>query len=189
MRRPLLVLIAAVALTGCGNHRAAVPDTATPGPPLGTNAASYPQAGLRFGAPAGWHVEPAQAPPLITTITTGRAAIAVWRYPRTEPLPVTTRALEQAKSALLAAAAARDATFAPQGARVTRVGGRRAIEVRGTETVEGARRVVRSTHVFAFGAEVVVDASALPRDFARVDRQVFGPLVRSLHLGPPKAAK
>jgi hypothetical protein len=188
MRRPLLVLTATVALTGCGNQRAAVPDTATPGPPLGTNAATYPQAGLRFGAPAGWHVEPGQAP-LVTTITTGRAAVAVWRYPRTEPLPVTTRALEQAKSALLAAAAARDATFAPQGARVTRVDGRRAVEVRGTETVEGARRAVRSTHVFAFGAEVVVDASAPPRDFARVDRQVFGPLVRSLHLGAPKAAK
>jgi hypothetical protein len=188
MRRLLLVLTAAVALAGCGNRRAAVPDTATPGPPLGTNAATYPQAGLRFGAPAGWHVEPGQAP-LVTTITTGRAAIAVWRYPRTEPLPVTARALEQAKSALLAAAAARDATFAPQGARVTRVGGRRAIEVRGTETVEGARRAVRSTHVFAFGAEVVVDASAPPRDFARVDRKVFRPLVRSLHLGPPKVAK
>jgi hypothetical protein len=188
MRRPLLVLTAAMALAGCGNHLAAVPDTATPGPPLGTNAATYPQAGLRFGAPAGWHVEPGQAP-LVTTITTGRAAIALWRYPRTESLPVTTRALEQAKAALLAAAAARDATFAAQGARLTRVGGRRAVEVRGTETVEGARRAVRSTHVFAFGAEVVVDASAPPRDFARVDRQVFGPLVRSLRLGPPKAAK
>jgi hypothetical protein len=188
MRRPLLVLIAAVALAGCGNRRAAVPDTATPGSPLGTNAATYPQAGLRFGAPAGWHVEPGRAP-LVTTITTGRAAIAVWRYPRTEPLPATTRALEQAKAALLAAAKARDATFAPQAARATRVDGRGALEVRGTETVEGARRAVRSTHVFAFGAEVVVDASAPPRDFARVDRQVFGPLVRSLRLGPAKAAR
>jgi hypothetical protein len=188
MRRPLLVLTAAVVLTGCGNHRAAVPDTATPGPPLGTNAAIYPQAGLRFGAPAGWHVEPGQAP-LVTTITTGRAAVAVWRYPRTEPLPATRRALEQARSALLAAAAARDPTFAPQASRATRVDGRGAVEVRGTETVEGARRAVRSTHVFAFGAEVVVDASAPPRDFARVDRQVFGPLVHSLRLGPPKAAR
>jgi hypothetical protein len=190
MRRPLtaLTVTAAVALTGCGNRRAAVPDTATAGPPLGTNAAGYPQAGLRFGAPAGWHVEPGHSP-LVTTITTGRAAIAVWRYPRTEPLPATTRALEQAKSALLAAAKARDATFAPQDARATRVDGRGAVEVRGTETVEGARRAVRSTHVFAFGAELVVDASAPPRDFARVDRQVFGPLLRSLRVSRPRASR
>jgi hypothetical protein len=187
MRRSALVFAVAAALAGCGNGRARVPDTATPGPPLGTNAAAYPQAGLRFGAPAGWHVEPGRAP-LVTTITTGRATIAVWRYPRTEPLPATGAQLEQARAALLAAAKARDASFAEHRTTVTRVDGRPAIVVRGTETLAGQPRTVRSTHVYAFGGEVVVDAFAPARDFARVDRQVFGPLVRSLRLSKPRAA-
>jgi hypothetical protein len=45
---------------------------------------------------------------------------------------------------------------------------------------------VRSTHVFAKGAEFVVDAYAAPRDFALIDRTIFQPLVKSLKIDPPK---
>ena len=45
---------------------------------------------------------------------------------------------------------------------------------------------MRSTHVYAKGAEFVVDAYAAPRDFATVDRSVFRPLVRSFKIDPPQ---
>jgi hypothetical protein len=46
---------------------------------------------------------------------------------------------------------------------------------------------VRSTHVYAKQAEVVVDAYVAPRDFVNVDREVFRPLVRSLKIDPPRS--
>jgi hypothetical protein len=56
----------------------------------------------------------------------------------------------------------------------------------GDQRVAGQQRRVRSTHVFAQGAEVVVDQYAAPRDFAAVDAAVFEPTVRSLRIGPPR---
>ena len=53
----------------------------------------------------------------------------------------------------------------------------------GDETIEGRRRRVRSTHVFAGGAELVLDAYAAPEHFAETDAAAFRPVVRSLELG------
>ena len=44
---------------------------------------------------------------------------------------------------------------------------------------------MRSTHVYAFGAEVVIDAFAPPEVFGQVDREAFVPVVRSLRLASP----
>jgi hypothetical protein len=44
---------------------------------------------------------------------------------------------------------------------------------------------VRSTHLFDRGTEIVIDAYAPPGDFARVDRSVFQPLIRSVRLRAP----
>jgi hypothetical protein len=44
---------------------------------------------------------------------------------------------------------------------------------------------VRSTHVYAYGGEVVVDAFAPANVFGRADRDAFRPLVRSLRLRGP----
>jgi hypothetical protein len=44
---------------------------------------------------------------------------------------------------------------------------------------------VRSTHLYAHGGELVVDAYAPPGEYAKVDRAVFGPLLRSLRLTRP----
>ena len=68
---------------------------------------------------------------------------------------------------------------------LTRLGSHPAIQVRGTETISGQPRTVRSTHVYAFGAEVVVDAYAPANVFGRIDRAAFAPLVRSLKLRAP----
>lgn len=187
-RRPALSALAfCVSIflaTGCGNDRTLAPDVMTPGQPLGSNTQRYDAAGLVFEAPAGWSVRPGE-PPLITTIATGRAAISIFRYPRTVPLPTTRAALDSAAEALVVAARTRDPTFVELKRSRLRVDGRPAIVVRGTQTVAGQPRTVRSTHIYAFGGEVVVDAIAPAADFKRVDAEAFRPLVRSLQLRAP----
>jgi hypothetical protein len=187
MRRqlPPICLTAVVVAAGCGNQRSAPVDVTTPGSALGQNVASFDRQGVRFTAPTAWHVQPGTAP-LVATVQSGTASVAIWRYPRTESLPATRSALTQARDLLLAAAHARDATFKETKVAITKVRGRPAIQVRGTETVSGQPRNVRSTHVYALGAEVVVDAFAPADVFAQVDRNAFGPLLRSLRLVKPK---
>ena len=46
---------------------------------------------------------------------------------------------------------------------------------------------MRSLHAYGHGGEVVMDAFAPPREFARVDEQAFGPMARSLRLSAPRA--
>ena len=96
-------------------------------------------------------------------------------------------ALRQATRDLLAATRARDPTFAPASAGATRVDGHPAVEVRGTATIAGQQRRVRSVHVYAYGAELVVDAVVEPDQAARVGREVVAPLLRSLRLHDPGA--
>ena len=52
------------------------------------------------------------------------------------------------------------------------------------ETVAGQRRMVRSTHLFREGSEVVVEALAPPAAFDGLARTVFDPLLRSLVIRP-----
>ena len=61
------------------------------------------------------------------------------------------------------------------------------VEVRGTATIGGQQRRVRSVHVYAFGAELVVDAVVEPAQAGRVGREVVAPLLRSLRLRDPGA--
>lgn len=186
MRRELsLICAASVLAAGCGNQQSAAPDVTTPAQATGRTPAYFDRQGVRFSAPGGWHLR-AGAAPLVATVQSGTASIAVWRYPRAETLPGTRAELAQARDTLLAAARARDTTFRQATVAITRIGTHPAIQVRGTETVSGQPRTVRSTHVYAFGAEVVVDAFAPADVFRRVDRDAFGPLLRSLRVRAPK---
>jgi hypothetical protein len=182
MRR--LMIVACLLFAGCGNDQQHPPAVAAPAQPSGTTAVTFDSAGVRFAAPGGWHVQPGTAP-LVATVQSGTALVAVWRYPRTEPLPASHSQLTQARDLLLQAAKARDATFKPLKSAITKLGSHPAIQVRGTETNSGQARTVRSTHVYAFGAEVVIDAYAPADVFGRVDRTAFVPLVRSLKLRAP----
>ncbi len=178
---------AAVLASGCGNERTLPPDVATPGPPLGSDLVRAPRAGLSFQAPAGWQRRARPALPLVASISTGRATINVFRYARSEPLPQTRAELRKAAAGLVGAARLRDATLVSRKTSVLRVDGQPAVVVRATETIAGQPRTVRSTHVYADGGEVVVDAIAPAADFKRVDAQVFRPVVRSLRFTGPAA--
>jgi hypothetical protein len=180
----LLLLATAALAAGCGNDRTEPPDPGTVGPPLGFRDAEYPAAGIAFRAPGGWRVADGQAP-LVATVITGRAQVAIWRYERTEELPEGEQELEAARDALVGAIADRAEDFEVQSTRIVRKEGLEGVEILGRGTIGGEPRRIRSLHAFAHGAEVVVDASAPPDEFERIDEETFGPLSRSLRLSAP----
>ena len=180
---PILVLAALAA--GCGAERVATPDVTRPVTGSPPAPVAFPAAGLKFDAPRAWRVTEWDAP-LVATTSSGTATIAIWRYPRTEPLPRDEPALDAAQEALLGAIRTRDPRFAERGVRRVEIDGAPGIEVVGDEHVNGRERRVRSTHVYAKEAEYVVDAYAPPGDFTGVDRSVFRPLLRSLKIDPPR---
>ena len=176
-----LLVCSAVALGGCANSRTRPPDVSRPATPHGTQTVTFGAAGVSFRAPKNWATLAGQAP-LVATVASGRALVAVWRYPRSEPLPASSAALGNARLALEAAARHRDPRLAVIRSRVLTVDGAPAIELDALEHLAGASRRVRSLHVFAFGAEIVLDAYAPPDSFHAVDHAVFSPLQHSLRL-------
>jgi hypothetical protein len=136
---------------------------------------------VRFLAPKGWLVNEGEGTQ-VYTISTGEATIAIYRYPRTEQTPRTRTQLDQAADLLVGAAKARDSTFTELKRGRLKVDGHPAVQLRGTETIVGRPRMVRSTHVYTRRAEIVVDAFAPAKDFRRVDEQVFRPLLKSLKI-------
>ena len=185
MRRCILLLAAVAAtLTGCGAERRQPPDVVTPQAPKGTQAVRLAPAGVSFTAPANWRVAQGQAP-LYATVTSGRATIAIYRYPRSEKLPRTAKELAAAGSAHAAAGLARDPTLTELvGVRV-HIDGEPGFQTRATEHILGVPRTVRSTHLYAHRGELVIDAFAPAEDFARVDAEAFRPLLRSLRVSRP----
>ena len=179
VRPALLALVAAVLLAGCGNSRTPPPDTGLIPAPKAFRDVQFPGVFLR--APSNWRSFPGTAPQ-VATIAIGDAQIAVWRYARSEPLPETRSQLHAARQALVAQVERRDPTFELTSSRLVIKRGLRAVELVGQGTNEGERRSVRSLHAYANGYEVVLDAFAPPKDFARVDEQTFAKVARSLRL-------
>ena len=187
--RLAVVLVAALALAvaGCGNQRTPAPAVPPPAAPVGERTVDLDFAGVAFQRPANWALTRGAAPQL-ATVASGRAAVVVWRYPRAEPLPTAPDALQRSRQALIAAARARDRTLRVVSSRVVALGDVKGVEVVADERLGLGRRQVRSTHVYAQGAELVLDAYAPRGDFARVDRTVFRPLLGSLQVRRPGPA-
>jgi hypothetical protein len=181
-RAALLIASLPVLLAGCGNSATSVPDVSIPRTPRDWVAAN-PPGGVHLRIPSNWDKQPATGP-LIAAVFSGRATVALWRYPRSEPLPAGAAALRAAQRALLATVRKRDPTFRLAAARTVHVGGAPAVELLGTETINGRRVRVRSTHVYAGGSELVVDAYAPPARFEALDRSVFVPLTKSVRIDP-----
>jgi hypothetical protein len=183
--RPVLAALAVAALAGCGSERIDAPDLDQPVISGDAVERAYPDAGLFFEAPASLSFGRGPAP-LVVQTASGSATIAIWRYERTEPLPRETAQLDAAEDALASTARQRDQTFREISRRQTKVDGAPAIVLVGDERIAGQPRRVRSTHVFAKGAEYVVDQYAAPDDFEALDGAVFEPLVRSVRIDPPR---
>jgi hypothetical protein len=184
VRRALPVLLLITVLTGCGYQRTAVPDVRHADAPAGTREVDLEAAGVAFTAPRNWADLGAQGP-RVGGIQSKTATLAIWRYPRTEPLPRTSEELRAAMVRLEDRVRERDATFRLRDSTVTRRGGADAIELLGRATIAGLPFGVRSTHVFKGGYEVVLDAYAPPERFDRLDADVFQPLLRSLEVRTP----
>ena len=186
MRRALLATLPVLVLAGCGSSKDKAPDATAIPTNGGTVAVKYPQAGVSFKAPQGWRRQTGKAP-LVAAVQTGQATIAVWRYPRTEQLPVTHTGLKAAKAALVAQIMKRDPSFKVTRAKLLHVGPKRAVQVLGLGTINGNPRMIRSTHIYTEKAEYVIDAYAPQTVFARVDKSVFAPVLASLEITKPKA--
>lgn len=186
MRRVLICLAAGALLAGCGNDRTPPPDTGfvrSPGP---FHAVEYPKAGLSLRVPERWPRAPDTGRQVVR-ISSGDALIAIWRYPRSEPLPLTRAQLHATRTSLIAQVQARDPTFRLTSSRLIRRSGLRAVELLGTGTIQGVQRSIRSLHAYGHKAEVVMDAFAPAKDFPRVDQQTFRPVLGSLKLTAPRA--
>jgi hypothetical protein len=187
LRRSLVAavagILAVVLLAGCGDSRTRPPDLTRIEPTGGVKPVDYLHGALRFNAPDNWAIESGTAP-LVVTLGSGPAVIAIWRYPRSpsQPLPGTVPALEQARSALVAAAHARDPSFRIISSAVVALAGTVGVELDALETVRGQVRRVRSAHLYLGGAEIVVDEFAPEDLFHGVDGTVFSPLLHSVRL-------
>ncbi|MEJ7783734.1 MAG: hypothetical protein WKF96_02950, partial [Solirubrobacteraceae bacterium] len=162
-----LAVIAAAVLGACGNEPKDPPVVTTPKVAFGFVDYGRPEQGVAFQRPSAWRITPGTAP-LLATMSSGLVTISVWRYPRSEPLPETLEELTVAKDALVAAAEARDPSFEVIKAKGTRAAHHPAVVIIADETVAGQPRRVRSTHIYASGSEVVIDAFAPEDQYALV---------------------
>lgn len=181
LRTALLVACPLALLAGCGNSRTPAPTVSAPVAPNGFHVLAYPQSGVALAAPNNWLVQPKPAP-MVTAISSGKAVVALWRFGRHLAPPVGARALRAAQGRLIAVARARDPSFRLIRSRIRTIDAAPAIELDAFERIGGQARRVRSLHVFAPAAELVLDEYAPPGIFHAVDHAVFSPLKRSLRL-------
>jgi hypothetical protein len=182
-RLRLLVGCSVLLVAGCGNSRTQVPDTAAPAAPSGFRTLRLSQYAVSLVTPRNWTVT-GQTPPLVLTLNSGPAVVALWRFDRAAPPPGTTAALAGTRAVLITTVRARDRSLTLLDSKLLRVDGARAVELQARERIGGQLRRVSSTHVYVPGAEVVLDEYAPPAQFAAVDRSVFAPIRRSLALLP-----
>jgi hypothetical protein len=187
--RPFVATVLPLALlvAGCGNARQHLPDPTRAQKPERAERVTFAAGGVSLAAPRNW-LGGGGSPPLVALFGSGPAAVAVWRYPRKEPIPRNRSDLEQAQAGLSDAVQARDRSAHIESTAIVDVHGIKGIQVVASERINGQPRRVRSTHFFDRGAEIVIDAYAPPRDFASVDRSVFEPLIGSLRLRAPASS-
>jgi hypothetical protein len=187
MRRPacLVLTLAALAAAAAGCGGGSSSDTTTAVATAAHADGAFPQAGVSFAPPSDWNVAAGRGH-LVATAQAGQATVAVWRYPRSEKLPKSRLQLQAARDALVNASRRRDASFEQIKTAATTIAGQPAVQIRAREHIAGQPRTVRSTHIYAHGAEIVVDAYADAGSFRQVDAAVFRPLLRSLQVSLPR---
>jgi hypothetical protein len=174
-------LLATASIAGCGYSRAPVPPLHSPVVPQGFQALSFPSDGVTLQAPEGWTRSEERAP-LITTLSSGDAVVAVWRYVRALPLPRGRTQMAAATQSLISAVRGRQPGTDIVRARVVHLSGVRGIELNAVERIRGQLRRVRSTHLYSGQLEIVLEEYAPVGLFHSVDHSVFSPVRRSLRI-------
>jgi len=184
VRRLLLApaVVLAVALAACGDGPTPEPSVGRPNlDPSGEPVALA--GGGSIDVPASWTITPsASGGPELLRATSGQGTIVVWRYPRSEPLPSTRRDLRNARRNLREAITTRDPSFKVDAAILRRLP-EPAVEIAGTGTLAGAKRAIRSLHVYAGGYETVVDCIGPLGDAAQFNTTICVPVLESLSVG------
>lgn len=183
VRRALLslTLMVSTLLVSCGDGPTAEPTVGRPVLDPSGEPFTLPGGG-QIDLPATWKATPGPPTgPELVRATSGQGAIVVWQYPRTEPLPTTNRTLRNTRRSLRAAIQARDPQFRFTAALLRRVP-QPGVEIAGIGTIAGARRAIRSLHVYANGLETVVDCIGPVSDQAQYDTTICTPVLESLTL-------
>jgi hypothetical protein len=168
-------------LAACGYSRTPAPGLEKPAQPQSFYSLSVPAAGVTLQAPRNW-TRIDQAAPLVLTLSSGSAVVALWRYVRAQPLPRGRARMAAATQALIAAVQSRQPAVQVVRARVVHLNGVRGVEVNAVERIKGQLRRVRSTHLYAGQQELVLEEYAPVDVFHSVDHAVFSPLRRSLRV-------
>ncbi|MDQ8047246.1 MAG: hypothetical protein AAGC46_20300 [Solirubrobacteraceae bacterium] len=184
MRRVLLTsaLLLLTGLAACGDGPTQEPSVGRP--QLDPSGVPFNLAGGgSIDMPSTWTTTagPAGGPELVRS-TSGQGAIVVWKYPRTEPLPTTRKDLRNTRRSLRNAITTRDPTFKVTLALLKETP-QPSVEIAGIGTMAGAKRSLRSMHVYANGAETVVDCIGPVGDAKAFTATICDPVIASLNLG------
>jgi hypothetical protein len=178
-RRLIPLLLACVALAGCGNDRAQV--ASGPQPPSDrAKLLAVPAAGLSLRVPSNLDVSRTVSPPAVFRATLGEPFVSCYAYRRREQMPRNRGELDAARKRLVRTVEDRDAGYRLRSARSTTIRGSRAIVLLGEQTIARRRLTIRSLHVFKGQAEYVIEVAAPREQFARFDKAVTPLLERSL---------
>jgi len=175
-----LPVVAAMAFGGCGNQVEPVGSRA-PTPSKETRSLEYPRAGLTLGVPADLEVAEV-GPPGVFRAAVGPGFVSAFAYRRKEQLPRTDTQLEAARRRLVDAAEERGDSYDSISSTTTEIGGSKAVELVGDQTISRARLRTRSLHVYEGRAEYVIELAVPIADFDRLDRAVLSPIEASLEV-------
>ncbi|MBA3358697.1 MAG: hypothetical protein H0U20_04480 [Thermoleophilaceae bacterium] len=182
LRDALLALpvAAAMAFAGCGNQVEPV-GSLTPTPSKETRSLEYPRVGLTLSLPADLEVAKV-GPPGVFRAGVGPGFVSAFAYRRKEQLPRSDAQLEAARRRLVDAAEERGDGYDSISSSTTEIGGSKAVELVGDQTISRARLRTRSLHVYEGRAEYVIELAVPIKDFDRLDRAVLAPVEASLEV-------
>ena len=174
------MLLPVLALASCGNERAEVPATHVSGDdPI--KRLDFPRYGVEVSVPESAAVQ-RTARPGVFRLFLGQPLVSMFAYRRKEQIPRDRGELRLARKRLIKEVERRDPDYELRSSGLTELGGAKAVELVGDQTVSRGRLRTRSIHVYKRKAEYVIELLAPIAQFQRTNREVFDPLLRSLKL-------
>ena len=177
----LLAVLCASLLAACGAEKTVLPDP-NAAPTGRVQKLSFPRAGMTLELRRPLQVDRRRPPEVFRFALPSGALVSALAYSRDEPVPETGAQLRDARRRLVAATRRRDPKFKLEASRVVRINGVSGVEITGTQSLSGGRLDTRSVHLFKGSAEYVFELIAERKDFAKADRAVFGPMLKTVLL-------